>query len=105
MTLGAIAQRMFNVDGQDVVCRFFSPEEDDGSYFCHYEIEWPEGVRSKRAGGVDGVQAVILAMQMAHTDFLVARNIDGRKIAWLNEQSLGLPIASIIRDWDRDNSF
>jgi hypothetical protein len=105
MASDVIAERTFTVDGRELSCRFFRPEEDDGSYFCRYEIDWPEQRRSRRAGGVDEVQAILLAMQLAHSELLAARENDGRAIAWLNDRSLGLPIASSIRDWDPDNRF
>ena len=58
----------------------------------------PEGRRSKTAGGVDEVQALLLAMQRAHTDPLAARENDGREVSWLDERTLGLPIAKAV--WD-----
>jgi len=97
--------RTFDVDGRQVGCRFFQPEQEGGSYFCRYEIDWPEGVRSRRVGGVDEVQAVLLAMQSAHSDFLVAREHDGRLVSFQGRQSLGLPIAKIMRDWDPENEL
>jgi hypothetical protein len=51
------------------------------------------------------VQALLLAMQLVHTDLLAARENDGRKVSWLNDRSLGLPIAHSIRDWDPENRF
>jgi hypothetical protein len=100
-----IARRVFKVDGRDAECRFFKPDEDRGSFFCRYEIDWPEGVKSKRAGGVDEVQAILLGMMTAHTDLLAARNMDGRVIEWLDERSLGLPVTPTVRDWDPDNNM
>lgn len=103
MTDDVIARRVFKVDGQEVECRFFKPEEDDGSFFCRVQIAWPEGTKIKRAGGVDEVQALLLGMMSVHTELLVARNMDGRSVEWLDEQSLGLPVASSVRDWDPEN--
>ena len=98
----AIATRRFKVDGREVGCRSYRPEEDGGSYVCHYEIGWPEGARSGRAGGVDEVQALLLAMVKAHTDLLEARHTGKRRISWLDDASLGLPVASVLRDWAPD---
>lgn len=98
-------ERTVNVDGQQVFCRFFRPEPDGSSFRCRFEIDWPEGVRSKAAGGVDEVQALLLAMQAAHTDLLAARENGGRNVSWLDERSLGLPLAKSIRDWDPENPF
>lgn len=100
-----IARRAFKVDGHQVECRFMRPEEDRGSYFCRYEIDWPERTRMKRSGGVDEVQALLLGMMSAHCDLLAARNMDGRVVEWLDGQSLGLPITPSIRDWDPDNNM
>jgi hypothetical protein len=98
-------ERTLKVDGQDVTCRFFRPEPDGSSFRCRFEIDWPEGRRSKAAGGVDEVQALLLAMQGAHTDLLAAREKDGREVSWLDERTLGLPVAKSIRDWDPANPF
>lgn len=103
MTDDVIARRVFKIDGQQAECRFYRPKDDAGSFFCRVQIDWPEGTKNKRAGGVDEVQALLLAMMLAHTDLLAARNMDGRVIEWLDSQSLGLPVARSIRDWDPDN--
>jgi hypothetical protein len=103
VTDAVIARRVFKVDGHDVECRFLKPQEDDGSFFCEFQIDWPEGSKTKRSGGVDEVQALLLGMMLAHTDLLAARNMHGRVIEWLDENSLGLPIASSVRDWDPEN--
>jgi hypothetical protein len=100
-----IARRVYEIDGQQAECRFYTPEEDGGSFFCRVQIDWPEGTKKKRAGGVDEVQALLLGMMMAHSDLLAARNVDGRAIAWLDSQSLGLPVAPNIRYLDPDNQM
>ena len=46
----------------------------------------------RKIHGVDEVQAFLLAMQIAHTELLSAREHDGRQVSWLNQRSLGLPI-------------
>jgi hypothetical protein len=98
----AIACRIFRVDEQDVPCRFFRPEEEEGSYFCRFEIAWPEDARVRKIGGVDQVQALLLAMQCAHSELLAARNMDGHRVEWLNGKDLGLPVAKVMRDWAED---
>lgn len=103
MTDNVIARRVYEIDGQQAECRFYRPVEDAGSFFCQVQINWPEGMKNKRAGGVDEVQALLLGMMLAHTDLLAAKNIDCRTIEWLDDQSLGLPVTPSIRDWDPDN--
>jgi hypothetical protein len=50
--------------------------------------------------GVDAVQALLLAMQIAHTYLLAARERDGRSVSWLENLRLGLPVADSVRHWD-----
>jgi hypothetical protein len=94
--------RVFVVDGIDVECRFFQPEVDRGDYCCTYEIAWPERPRRRTIYGVDPIQAVLLAMQTAHVDLLVARKDDGRDVRWLDGRRLGLPIQDSLKDLDID---
>lgn len=101
----AIVERRFMVDGREVVCRFFRPELDDQDYFCRYVIDWPTKKRGRRVGGVDSVQALLLAMQAAHVDLLMARKDDGADVMWLDNTSLGLPLSQGLRDLDPDGYF
>jgi hypothetical protein len=105
MTDEAIIERSFTVDGHELVCRFFQPEHDDGSYFCRYVIDWPKKPRERRIGGCDSIQALLLAMQAAHTDLLMAREDEGKSIVWLGSASLGLPLPKVLRDLDPKGSF
>jgi len=102
MSTANFIQRTFTVDGRDVICRFFPPVAAGVDFECRYEIAWPEGARSCTIFGVDEVQALLLAMQTAHTDLLASRENDGREVSWLDQRSLGLPIAKSIQDWDPD---
>lgn len=94
--------RTFVVDGVEVGCSFFQPEPDRGDYCCTYEIAWPEAPRRRTIYGVDPIQAVLLAMQTAHVDLLVARKDDGRDVRWLDGRRLGLPIQDSLKDLDVD---
>ncbi|MFK0688258.1 DUF6968 family protein [Mesorhizobium sp. IMUNJ 23033] len=106
MAAVGFVQRTFLVDGREVTCRFSQPEAEEGRDFqCRYEIGWAEGPRSRKACGIDEVQALLLAMQMAHADLLSARESNGRQVSWLDQQSLGLPVANSIRDWDSEGGF
>jgi hypothetical protein len=98
-------ERIVHIDGQTAGCRFYQPEPDGQDFRCHYEIDWPEGLYKGRAYGVDAVQALLLAMQKAHTDLLAARENRGRQITWLDRRSLGMPIPATIADWAPDNEF
>lgn len=103
MTDDVIARRVFQIDGLEAECRFYRPERDSGDFLCRVEIDWPEGTRNKKAYGVDEVQALLLGMKLAHTDLLSARNMDGRAVKYLDDESLGLPVPTSIQDWDPNN--
>ena len=98
-------ERVIQIDDQTAGCRFYQPEVDGQDFRCRYEIDWPEGVYKGRAYGADAVQALLLAMQKAHTDLLAARENEGRSITWLDKRSLGMPVPKIISDWASDNEF
>ena len=97
-------QRTFTVGGVDVPCRFFRPVAWEKDFLCRYEIEWPERVRSLEVAGVDEVQALLLAMQAAHSDLLASREKDGKPVSWLGMRRLGLPVPEAIRDLDSDEA-
>lgn len=64
-----IAERVLKLrsDGRDIQIpiRLFAPEQSsDGSWWCRYEIDWPESTQKSRAGGVDAIQANVLALHM-----------------------------------------
>jgi len=105
MAKTVLVERTFRVDGKELSCRFFQTELEGRDYFCRYEIDWPKKTRGRRVGGVDGVQALLLAMQAAHVDFLMARKDEGAKIVWLDQKDLGLPLSQGLRDLDPDGYF
>lgn len=47
----------------DVAVRVFPPQPDDRSWACRYEIDWPHRPRVGAGYGIDGVQALVIAMQ------------------------------------------
>lgn len=91
MALESFVKRLFVVDGQNVECRFSQPERQGDDSRCELEIDWPEGPESLSIYGVDGVQALSLAMAMAHARLLAARERYDRTVTWLEGSDLGLP--------------
>jgi hypothetical protein len=47
----------------DVDVKITDPTLERGSWFCRYEIGWPEGAKTGEAWGADAIQAVQLTMQ------------------------------------------
>jgi hypothetical protein len=105
MTDTPFAERLYEIDGLEVPCRFFSPVADGDDFRCRYWIEAGAASRSRDAWGVDAVQALLLAMTAAHTDLLMWREQEGKTVRWLEGEGLGLPGAEIIRDFDGGQGF
>jgi hypothetical protein len=60
-------------------------------YHCRWSIAWPEHEETQTIVGIDGVQALMLAMRNAHGALLRRRERDALDIRWLDENQLGLP--------------
>ncbi len=70
------------------------PREDQGSWFCRYEIAWPEGTSSDDIGGADALQALYLAMQaVALTIYANPHHKAGRLYWYYPGGGYGFPMA------------
>ena len=47
----------------DVDVKITNPTSEGASWFCRYEIGWPEGTKTGEVWGADAIQAVQLTMQ------------------------------------------
>lgn len=97
--------RHISFDGQLIACHFSQPETDGSACRCRYEIEWPSGPRSRNVLGLDEVEALLIAMQAAHFELLMARKNGGAEVKWRDEASLGFPLAQGLRDLDPEGYF
>ncbi len=84
MDEAAFVERRFELDGAALVAAFFGPAAmPTGEYRCRWTIGWPARTETGHASGEDGVQALMLALQMAHdalTGSEAGRN--GRMTLW-----------------------
>ncbi|WP_412033468.1 DUF6968 family protein [Mesorhizobium sp. CO1-1-8] len=85
--------RTFAMGAHEVVCRFQRPIRGDEDCRCDYQIVFPARKRAFRAFGIDEVQALLLAMQMAHAYLLVSDEYKNQGLTWLGMRDLGLPLA------------
>ena len=99
-TIGTvIAERRLKLSPRvEVIVRIGKPRKFRGydSYFCPYEILWPDRRRISHHGGVDAVQALELAMKMIATDLYTSPH--AAKLTWLGRRDLGFPVLEAIRD-------
>lgn len=83
----------------DVVVRFRAPKNLGNNWRCEYEIGWPSGSRKSFAGGVDGVQALLLAFMKAGAELYFMRPSGCEKLWWLEiGEGYGLPLPPSVRD-------
>jgi len=79
--------------------RLFQPEDDGRGWVCRYEIEWPDGLSSGFAAGIDAVQALILALQMIGIQLYTSKYHQARNLRWNDRDGgYGFPVARNVRD-------
>ena len=99
MTDAAFVERRFDSEGRPVVCRFLEPTlQPGGEYQCRWSIDWGDGERTRRAHGIDSVQALLLAMRSAHTELVESEAYEQGRLTYLNQRDLDLPPAYIFDD-------
>lgn len=85
-------ERLFVVPDGDVLARFEPPYlAPGGEYRCRWRIEWPEKTRVRETAGIDGVQALMLAMRTVHAELAESDEYKAGKLTYLNQTDLDLP--------------
>ncbi|MEZ5710746.1 MAG: hypothetical protein R3E02_15315 [Blastomonas sp.] len=85
-------ERRFELDGGQLVVRFFMPVKASGGEFqCHYVIGWPEREVRQYACGEDGIQALMLAMRAVHFELVISEAYNAGRLTWCNQSDLDLP--------------
>ncbi len=59
-----------------------APVEVKGSWFCQYEISWPDGSVGGEVGGSDAIQALYLAMQAVALSLYASRHHKAGNLYW-----------------------
>lgn len=79
--------------GDDVItARFLQPTlAPGGEYQCRWVILWPDRVQQRHACGVDGVQALMLAMKSVNTELMESNLYKSGKLTYANQYDLDLP--------------
>lgn len=104
MSEDAFVERQFDNNGQAVICRFFAPTlEPAGEYKCRWTIAWGEKTRQRHTCGIDGMQALLLAMRTVHTELIHSDAYAAGQLTYLEEADLGLPPAYTFPDDEAPN--
>jgi hypothetical protein len=85
-------ERSFELDGGELIVRFHLPSKEPGGEFkCRYSIAWPEREVRNYACGLDGVQALMLAMRSVHTKLVDSDAYKAGRLTLSDQADLDLP--------------
>lgn len=85
-------ERTFESGQNTVVVRWQQPTlEPLGEYKCRWSILWPNRVRETYTCGLDGVQALLLAMRSAHTELMESDLYKAGALTYADQYDLDLP--------------
>ena len=88
----SFVERSFTAPNGEVLVRFETPYlAPGGEYRCRYQIKWPDFERSREAAGIDGIQALLLAMRTVHTELAETDEYQSGKLTYLDQSDLDLP--------------
>lgn len=88
----AFLEREFELDGGVLLVRFYTPSKAPGGEFqCRYSIGWPEREFRRYACGLDGVQALMLAMRTVHSELVESDAYKDGRLTWCEQADLDLP--------------
>jgi hypothetical protein len=88
----AFVERRFASPRGEVLARFGSPYlAPGGEYRCRWHIIWPDHERSLEAAGIDGLQALMLAMRTVHSELTESDEYKAGTLTYLDQTDLDLP--------------
>lgn len=92
MDEAAFLEREFELNGGGLLVRFYMPSKAPGGEFrCGYSVGWPEREVRRYACGLDGVQALMLAMRIVHTELVESDAYKAGRLTWCDQADLDLP--------------
>ena len=81
----------------DVRVSVTAPVLDDGSWFCTYQIQWPDGQRAVRIGGADSMQALVGALQLLGAEIYASQFHKDGRLSFEGRPGYGIPVPSNFR--------
>jgi hypothetical protein len=88
----SFVERTFSSSSGNVLVRFAAPYlAAGGEYRCRWTIHWPDRTRSLEAAGIDGIQALLLAMRTVHSELIESDDYKAGTLSYLDQSDLDLP--------------
>ena len=85
-------ERRFELDGGELVARFYLPAKaPSGEYQCRWTVGWPDRETGTYACGEDSVQALMLAMKYVHNELVESEAYKSGKLTLFGQGDLDLP--------------
>ncbi len=80
--------------------RIFAPEREcGGGWICRYEVDWPEKPRTEKAGGLDSMQALVLALNMIGSEIYTSEYHKAGQLSLEGaDGGYGFPVPNNLRD-------
>lgn len=87
-------ERKFESGDNVIVVQFLQPTlATGGEYQCRWAILWPDRIQKRYACGIDGIQALMLAMRSVHSELMESDLYKSGKLTYLEQYDLDLPPA------------
>jgi hypothetical protein len=81
-----------------ITIEIHKPEQGEQDWGCRYDIDWPEGMRTFRAYGIDALQALTCALHIIGAEIYTSSyHREGRLRGSATEQGYGFPVVSSLR--------
>jgi len=85
-------ERIFESGEDTLTARFLQPTlEPGGEYQCRWTILWPDRAQHGHICGLDGVQALMLAMRYVHGKLMGSDLYKSGRLTYVNQYDLDLP--------------
>ena len=83
----------------NVEVRLFRPTQEDGTWVCNFEIDWPDITKKSYAAGADAFQAIFLALQTIGIQLYTSDYHASGALFWSESAGgYGFPHMSSLRD-------
>jgi hypothetical protein len=100
-TNGFIVIRRLELAGeaaQEVTVCIKPPSQVGNDYRCEFQIAGLGDERARHAMGIDGAQALMLALQLIGANLYTSDASKQGRLTWLGSRNLGFPVPSSISD-------
>ena len=92
MESSTFVERRYKASAGDVLARFETPYlAPGGEYRCRWHLLWPDREQSREIAGIDGVQALMLAMRTVHGELAASPEHKEGMLTYLDQDDLDLP--------------